>query len=224
MIGFTFRIGRRWTSLPTYQRGTLLSVTSLRVPSGVKSSSLARTRLEPLFIGCMPWFSKLRVRMHVANLPVHNLHPIMLIKSKAIDVAVSRILKMTSISQKRHQRSSISAVIWGELRWARKTMTIQAVVKQLTRLSNPNPSNNRSKSVYSNQKTASSNKHRYPNNLVAKVRPTSPILRGALAFTRHNLLSHASNTALQSEESATFNRLQIQPRCRITTNTWLRAW
>ena len=71
-----------------------MSVTSLQARYAVRNSSQARTRAELQFTACMLSFSKLRARTLAASLLGNSPHLIMLIKSKAIDVAASRIPRM----------------------------------------------------------------------------------------------------------------------------------
>ena len=87
-----------------------MSVTSLQVRYAVRNSSQARTREELQFTACMLSFSRRRARMLGASLPGSSPQPIMLIKSKVIDVAASRTHRMISINLKRHISSSTYAV------------------------------------------------------------------------------------------------------------------
>ena len=71
-----------------------MSVISLQALYAVRNSFQARTRAELQFTACMLSFSKLRARTLGASPLGSSPQPIMLIKSKAIDVAASRTLRM----------------------------------------------------------------------------------------------------------------------------------
>ena len=77
----------------------------------VKSSSLARTREGHPCTECMLSSLRLKDRMLEVKVLLPSQQPIMLIKSKVIDVAASKTPKMTSISQRKVPRSSFTSAV-----------------------------------------------------------------------------------------------------------------